>query len=173
MPDTNEKTVSDTEIGQQAKRPSGSLMHLLSMQMIVLQLLLRRSGTLAQQRLFELSEVQWRILTYLGYMAPLSLTGLADGLLQDRGQVSRAVKELVKRGLVSQKRKPGGPEQEINLSAAGLVMHAKLVEGVIARDQALTEGFDTKELEAVGRVVEVMITRARAMLAAEQELSGK
>src|SRR6185312_6070923 len=78
-----------------ADRTPGDIYDLVSMRMIRLFVMLRKSGVLAHRRHFGLSETEWRIMTQLGARAPLSLNGLADVMLQDRGQLSRAVKAMV------------------------------------------------------------------------------
>jgi len=138
--------------------------------MIRLFVMLRKSGVLAQRRQFDLSETEWRIMTQLGEAAPLSLNGLADAMLQDRGQLSRAVKAMVERGLLTRERKPGGPEIEIGLSARGRAMYAKMVEWVYHRDRVLTEGIPREDADTVLRVVSQMTEQARAMLEEEQRL---
>src|SRR5690348_15436816 len=105
----------------------GTLYGLVSMRMIRLFVLLRKGGILAQRRQFGLSETEWRIMTQLGETAPLSLNGLADAMLQDRGQLSRAVKSMVERGLLTRERKPGGPEVEIELSGEGRRIYGQMI----------------------------------------------
>ena len=77
---------------------SAALDRLVTMRMVWLFTLMRRGGVLAQRRRFGLSEIEWRIMTQLGTGARLSLNALAEALLQDRGQLSRAVKGMVTRG---------------------------------------------------------------------------
>jgi DNA-binding MarR family transcriptional regulator len=145
---------------------------LVTMRMIRLFTLMRRGGILAQRRRFGLSEIEWRVMTQLGTGARLSLNALAEALLQDRGQLSRAVKAMVTRGLVTRQRKPGGPEIEIALAPAGWALHGEMVGWVVERDARLTEGLDSGDLEALWRVSEVMIGRAEDLLAEEQRASG-
>ena len=114
------------------KPAAGTLYSLVSMRMIRLFVLLRKSGIMAQRRQFGLSETEWRIMTQLGDAAPLSLNGLADAMLQDRGQLSRAVKSMVERGLLTRERKPGGPEIEIDLSDQGRTIYGRMIEWVSA-----------------------------------------
>lgn len=151
---------------------NAELRGLVSMRMIRLFVLLRRTGVLAQKRLFELSEIEWRIMVQLGDTAPLSLNGLAERLVQDRGQLSRAVKGMVSRGLVTRERKPGGPEIEIELSESGSALHAQMVQWAVERDRRLTDGIDQGDIATVLRVTEGMIERAQAMLDEEQKASG-
>lgn len=145
---------------------------LVTMRMIRLFTLMRRGGILAQRRRFGLSEIEWRIMTQLGTGARLSLNALAEALLQDRGQLSRAVKGMVTRGLVTRERKPGGPEIEIALSPGGWTLHTEMVGWVVERDARLTEGLDPGDLAALWRVSDVMIGRAEDLLAEEQRASG-
>lgn len=143
---------------------------LVSMRMIRLFIMLRRSGILSQRRRFDLSELEWRIVTQLGAAAPLSLNGLAEAMLQDRGQLSRAVKAMVERGLLTRERKPGGPEIEIDLSREGHALYARMIEWVIERDRLLTEGIPEADVAVVWRVLDTMIERAGTMLEEEQRL---
>jgi DNA-binding MarR family transcriptional regulator len=143
---------------------------LVSMRMIRLFIMLRRSGILAQRRRFDLSELEWRVVTQLGAAAPLSLNGLAEAMMQDRGQLSRAVKAMVERGLLTRERKPGGPEIEIDLSRKGHALYARMIEWVIERDRLLTEGIPQADVAVVWRVLDTMIERAGTMLEEEQHL---
>jgi len=145
----------------------GSLRDLTSMRMIAFFSLLRKGAVLAQRRHFGLSEIDWRIMVQVGEVAPLSLNGLAELLLQDRGQLSRAVKSMVERGLLTRERKPGGPEIEIDLAPAGRALHARMVELVIIRDTMLMEGITPEDISTMRRITEVMIERAEQLLAVE------
>lgn len=145
---------------------------LVSLRMIRLFAVLRRAGILAQRRLFGLSETEWRIMTQLGETAPLSLNGLAEAMMQDRGQLSRAVKTMVERGLLTRERKPGGPEIEIALSGEGRALYARMVEWVGERDRALTAGIPREDVEVVWRVLGSMRDRAQALVEQEQRLGG-
>ena len=155
-----------------ANAEAGTIYGLVSMRMIRLFVMLRKSGILAQRRRFGLSETEWRIMTQLGEAAPLSLNGLADAMLQDRGQLSRAVKSMVERGLLTRERKPGGPEIEIDLSGEGKAMYGRMVEWVHERDRALTAGIPDEDIEVVWRVLTAMMDRAQTMLDEEQRLGG-
>lgn len=142
----------------------GPLDQMVSMRMVVLFNLLRRSTILSQRRVFSLSEIEWRIMTKMGGDKPLSLNDLADALVQDRGQLSRAVKAMVERKLLTRTRKPGGPEIEIALAPEGRKVWARMVERAMERDKVLTEGLDPDDLAAMRRVVEIMIQRADKLM---------
>ena len=140
------------------------------MRMIILFGLLRRSGVLAQRRHFDLSELEWRVMTQVAEFAPLSLNGLAELLVQDRGQLSRTVKRMVERGLLTRERKPGGPEIVIELSKGGAALHARMIERAIERDRALTKGIASEDIATLWRVLEQMIDGARVMMDEERRL---
>jgi DNA-binding MarR family transcriptional regulator len=150
----------------------GSIYGLVSMRMIRLFVMMRKSGILAQRRQFGLSETEWRIMTQLGETAPLSLNGLADVMLQDRGQLSRAVKSMVERGLLTRERKPGGPEVEIELSEQGRTIYRQMIAWVHERDRVLTDGIAREDVAEVYRVLGQMMERAQVMLDEEQRLGG-
>jgi DNA-binding MarR family transcriptional regulator len=145
---------------------------LVSLRMIRLFAILRRAGILAQRRLFGLSETEWRIMTQLGETQPLSLNGLAERMMQDRGQLSRAVKAMVERNLLTRERKPGGPEIEIALSDDGHALYARMVDWVHERERELTTGIPEDDLATVWRVLGTMRDRAHALVEKEQQLGG-
>jgi len=85
-------------------------------------------------------------------------------LVQDRGQLSRAVKGMVERGFLTRCRKPGGPEIEISLAPAGLALREKMEQRVLERDEFLTRGVPAEDIETVRRVIDHMIERADLLL---------
>jgi len=153
-----------------AKAESRTLQGLVSMRMIRLFVMLRKSGIMAQRRQFDLSETEWRIMTQLGETAPVSLNGLAEAMVQDRGQLSRAVKSMVERSLLTRERKPGGPEIEIDLSDQGRTVYDQMVDWVHERDRLLTRDIPKEDVAVVWRVLGTMREHAQAMLDEEQRL---
>jgi DNA-binding MarR family transcriptional regulator len=166
--------MNDRPTGDASKRlPDrrlGPMRDLTSMRMIAFFRILRRSAVLSQRRHFQLSEIEWRIMTQVGEFAPLSLNGLAELLLQDRGQLSRAVKGMVERGLLIRERKPGGPEIEIDLAPAGRELHERMVGLVIARDAMLTKDIAENDIQTLRSLIDLMIDRAETLLEEEQRL---
>lgn len=151
---------------------TGPLGELVTMRMIGFFNLLRKSGILAQRRQFGLSEIEWRIMTNVGEHAPLSLNRLSELTLQDRGQLSRAVKGMVEHGLLTRERKPGGPEIEIELSEKGRALYASMVERAIERDRRLTSDIPKEDLETLWRITDTMIAKAEDMMEEERRLGS-
>jgi DNA-binding MarR family transcriptional regulator len=145
---------------------------LVTMRLVGLFSLMRRGSGLAQRRQFGLSEVEWRIMTQVGQFAPLSLSGLAEFNLQDRGQMSRAVKSMVARGLLSRKRKPGGPEIEIRLTDQGQALFSRMIELVTERDRRLTNAMSTEDVATLRRLIDMMIEQAEEIMAEELALGS-
>lgn len=147
----------------------GSFQDLVTMKMISLFGLLRRAGALAQRRQFDLSELEWRVMVYTA-LRPRSLTGLADLIVLDRGQLSRTVKAMVTRGLLTRERKPGGPEIIISVSEQGRTLYERMVEWTVARDVVLIDGIPAEDIATLARLVDHMIGKARLMLEQERDL---
>jgi DNA-binding MarR family transcriptional regulator len=86
--------------------------------------------------------------------------------------LSRAVKSMVERGLLTRERKPGGPEIEIGLSEEGRAIYGRMVDWVHERDRTLTAGIPAEDIAVVWRVLTAMMDRAQGMLDEEQRLDG-
>ncbi len=142
---------------------------LVTIRMIRLLVALRRATVLSHRRLFQLSEIEWRIMVQVGDTDQLSLNGLAEAMLQDRGQLSRAVKAMVGRGLLTRERKPGGPEICIGLSDLGREVHSEMIDFVVKRDERMTAGIDQADLDALWRVIGIMTERSHQMLEEESK----
>lgn len=132
--------------------------------------LLRRSGTMAHRRNFDISGIEWRIMSQVGDNAPLSLNDLADRLNLDRGQVSRAVKAMKERGLVDSARRPGGPAIEITLSAEGKGLYARMVRLAVERNAFLVGDIPDDEIERVSAVLDRLSRKAQILLDRERSI---
>jgi DNA-binding MarR family transcriptional regulator len=131
--------------------------------------LLRRSGTLANRRAFDLSAIEWRVMSQVGGHAPLSLNQLAELVSLDRGQLSRTVKAMVERGLLDRKRKPGGPAIIITLSDEGTDLHARMITLARERNAFLIGGIAEDDLERAAEVIAAVSRNAQQLL--ERELA--
>src|SRR5579862_6190679 len=80
---------------------------LLSSRLMVLANLLKRGAILRYQRLTGLSSVEFGLVASLGRRPPMSVARLAEAVGMDKGQISRALAELVARKLVAKAVKIG------------------------------------------------------------------
>ncbi|MEO5705834.1 MAG: MarR family winged helix-turn-helix transcriptional regulator [Alteraurantiacibacter sp.] len=167
MTDAEQKRVGADEPDAMAnlrRNPTSPLGGLVSMRMVRLFTLMRRSTMVTYRRDFNLTEIEWRIMSTVSDETRLSLNGMADRLVQDRGQLSRSVKAMVERGLLTRSRKPGGPEIEIGPATAGKELRARMTERAQERDAFLTDGIPEEDLDVVRRVIEHMVARAEKLL---------
>ena len=163
-----EITVHDSEEGV---RRRNALRGLLTVRISSLSELLRRSSTLANRRAFGLSWIEWRVMSQAGDQE-LSLGDLSDLLNLDAGQVSRAVKGLAERGLLSRTRRPGGPSVVIAPTEAGKHVHAGMVDQATARTEFLLADIPSEEVAQLARLLDVLRDRAQLLLDRERAIGG-
>jgi DNA-binding MarR family transcriptional regulator len=96
---------------------------------------------------------------------------LAEAVGMDKGQISRALAELVARKLVSKAaNRRDNRETLISLTKAGLAAHDAVVAGAQERNRRLQEQLDPQELELLLGHIDRLTATAAEMLAAEREL---
>jgi DNA-binding MarR family transcriptional regulator len=127
--------------------------------------LVRRSSMIANRREFGLSGIESRIMLQIGGHAPLSLNELADLVRLDRGQLSRAVKAMVGRGLLNSRRRPGGPAIVITLSDEGEAVHKRMVMLARERNAMLLGDIPPEEVERTQSVLAAVTANAETLLA--------
>lgn len=152
-------------------RPDTPKRGLFTIRLITLLDLLRRSATLANRREFSLTDIEWRIMGQVGEHAPLSLNDLAELMRLDRGQLSRAVKAMVERGLVSSRRRPGGPAIVITLTEEGEGLYVRMMSLAVKRNQFLIGDIPPDEIDRVSEVIEAVTRKAQALLESERTLA--
>src|SRR2546423_7457324 len=94
---------------------------MMSSRMMVLANLLKRGAILRYKRLAGLSSVEFGLVASLGRRPPMSVVRLAEAVGMDKGQISRALAELVSRKLFAQAVNPrGNAETLVSLYPTGL-----------------------------------------------------
>lgn len=139
--------------------------NLLSSRVLTLATLMRRSASLQYRDQLGLSQNDWTILAIVGRHPPLSLSSLAELILLDQGQLSRAVTGLVERDILL--RRPsarGGREIEIALTDAGTALHATLLRQATARNAVLARGLTDHDRAELVRILDVVTANARGLL---------
>lgn len=79
---------------------------MMSSRLMVLANLLKRGAMLRYKRLAGLSSVEFGLVASLGRRPPMSVVRLAEAVGMDKGQISRALAELVARKLVAKAANP-------------------------------------------------------------------
>src|SRR3954453_5087784 len=103
---------------------------MMSSRLMVLANLLKRGAILRYKRLAGLSSVEFGLVASLGRRPPMSVVRLAEAVGMDKGQISRALAELVSRKLVAKEVNPrDNRETLVCLTSAGLAAHDTIVAG--------------------------------------------
>src|SRR6185312_14904415 len=144
---------------------------MMSSRLMVLANLLKRGAILRYKRLTGLSSVEFGLVASLGRRPPMSVARLAEAVGMDKGQISRALSELVSRRLVARAVNPrDNREVLVSLTRTGLVAHDAVVAGALERNQRLLEGLDAGEVSMLLAHIDRLTRKAEKMLAVEKEL---
>src|SRR3954468_19343882 len=109
---------------------------MLSSRLMVLANLLKRGAILRYKRLAGLSSVEFGLVASLGRRPPMSVVRLAEAVGMDKGQISRALAELVTRKLVAKEINPrDNREVLVCLTRSGLIAHEAIVAGALERNR--------------------------------------
>jgi DNA-binding MarR family transcriptional regulator len=144
---------------------------LLSSRLMVLANLLKRGAILRYKRLVGLNSVEFGLVASLGRRPPMSVAALAQAVGQDKGQISRALAELVSRKLIARAANPrDSREVLVSLTRAGLAAHDAIVSGARERNQRLLDQLDDGEVATLLDHIARLTHKAEQMLAAERDL---
>ncbi|WP_456620154.1 MULTISPECIES: MarR family winged helix-turn-helix transcriptional regulator [unclassified Bradyrhizobium] len=142
---------------------------MLSSRLMVLANLLKRGAILRYKRLAGLSSVEFGLVASLGRRPPMSVARLAEAVGQDKGQISRALAELVSRKLIAKSANPkDSREVLVSLTPAGLAAHDAIVAGAQERNRRLLEHLSQEEFETLLAQIEQLTATAAEMLEAEK-----
>ncbi|UWU80815.1 MarR family transcriptional regulator [Bradyrhizobium huanghuaihaiense] len=142
---------------------------MLSSRLMVLANLLKRGAILRYKRLTGLSSVEFGLVASLGRRPPMSVARLAEAVGQDKGQISRALANLVSRKLIAKSANPkDSREVLISLTAAGLAAHDAIVEGAQERNRRLLEHLSAAEFDMLLQQVDQLTAIAAEMLESEK-----
>ncbi len=119
---------------------------MMSSRLMVLANLLKRGAILRYKRLAGLSSVEFGLVASLGRRPPMSVIRLAEAVGMDKGQISRALAELVSRKLVAKAVNPrDNREVLVCLTRTGLAAHDAIVAGAQERNRRLLEQLSEDE----------------------------
>ena len=144
---------------------------MMSSRLMVLANLLKRGAILRYKRLAGLSSVEFGLVASMGRRSPMSVISLAEAVGMDKGQISRALAELVSRKLVAKAVNPqDNREVLVCLTRTGLAAHDTIVAGAQERNRRLLEQLSAGELAALLAQIDRLTETAVEMLVAEKEL---
>ena len=118
----------------------------------------------AYEKRFGLSIPEWRVIAILGRFPGLSAVEVAERTLMDKVAVSRAVTKLVKNGRIDREFADADRRRSIlNLSAEGRRVHDEIAPLALRFERELLEGLDEGEIEALDRIMDRLLARARML----------
>lgn len=145
---------------------------MMSSRLMVLANLLKRGAMLRYKRLVGLSSVEYGLVANLGRRPPMSVARLAEAVGLDKGQISRALAELVSRKLVAKAVNPrDNREVLVSLTRSGLAAHDAIVVGAQERNRALLGDLSETEVAMLLGHIDRLSEKAARMLADEKDLS--
>jgi DNA-binding MarR family transcriptional regulator len=170
--DQKTKTTPGLEAGEGAGGALAPITVMMSSRLMVLANLLKRGAILRYKRLAGLSSVEFGLVASLGRRPSMSVARLAEAVGMDKGQISRALSELVSRKLVARAVNPrDNREVLVSLTGAGLVAHDAVVAGAQERNQRLLQRMSREELANLLTQIDDLTETAAQMLAIEKDLS--
>ena len=144
---------------------------MMSSRLMVLANLLKRGAILRYKRLAGLSSVEFGLVASMGRRPPMSVISLAAAVGMDKGQISRALAELVARKLVAKADNPrDNREVLVCLTRTGLLAHETIVAGALERNQCLLEPLSKDEVAMLLGHIDRLTETAARMLDAEKDL---
>jgi DNA-binding MarR family transcriptional regulator len=165
------KTTSPPPKGPEPGGEFAPITAMMSSRLMVLANLLKRGALLRYKRLAGLSSVEYGLVANLGRHPPMSVVRLADAVGLDKGQISRALAELMSRKLVAKAVNPlDNREVLVSLTRTGLAAHDAIVAGARERNQRLLEQLSEGEVALLLGHIDRLTERAAEMLDAERDL---
>jgi DNA-binding MarR family transcriptional regulator len=106
-----------------------------------------------------------RVLLNIGSYAPITAADIAYQSRLDPYSVTRAVNDLIKRGLVVYSQDSAGRAKPVALSQTGLEMYKKLVTLIDSRLDKLLNGIESQQITMLFSVLAKLESNAESMLA--------
>ncbi len=128
---------------------------LMSYRLAMLAGLNDRSGHAHLKETFGITLGEWRVFGNIAARGPLTPAELARGMNIDRGQLSRTVAELVRRGWVTTGPQPGDRRTLIlKLTAAGRARHDRILAFAAERNRAVLSILSRVEQQALDSILQ-------------------
>ena len=113
---------------------------------------------------FGISIPEWRVMAVLAMQPELSAAQVAERTAMDKVAVSRAVSSLLEKGRIERSVSPGDRRRSIlKLSAEGARIYREVVPLALRHEQSLLDVLDTADRDALERILDTLLGRARAL----------
>jgi len=115
---------------------------------------------------FNITRREWRLIAALAQRGPMLSSALADHIHLERGRTSKAVTDLVEKGLVIRTHRPGDRRKaDLALTEAARSIYEELFPEVVQLNRALLVGFSNAEVDALDGLLTRLQQRADTNLA--------
>ncbi len=159
------KYSSPSENGRPKHPDVGSIMDVVTFRLARLVALNLRSGQHWSQRLFDLSLNEWWLLAVTYAHQPVRAGDMADLLVMDKSQLSRLIKSLVDRKLVTSVPDPEDARATIlSLTNSGFLMHDRILQEVLRRNENVLDPLSHEEVVQLNHLLERLTDHATARL---------
>ncbi len=134
-----------------------------------LNVLLKRRAAIYARSTFDFTLTEWRIITLLRTLPPISVRELSLEALADTALISRAVAGLVTKGYLSRKRSQiDSREALLALTKRGMELSIEMCRASLERNDELLEGYSPREIQNLVSTLDDLIVRARSMVQADE-----
>jgi DNA-binding MarR family transcriptional regulator len=145
---------------------AGDVRDLLMFRIARLSTLGDRMGQLRISRQFGLNLGEWRALSVICALAPVTLAALAGELYLDKGQLSRSISGLIEGGLVAHSASRRDRRLTIfALTAEGRRLHDRVLRYVIGRNAQYMRSLASSERSELLRLLDKVTTIAAGLYA--------
>ena len=129
-----------------------------------------RHGNYNFSKKFDLSLNEWRVLGLANEMEPVFFRDIRIMMNIDKGQLSRAIKQLVKKEiLLSTESKEDARLIEITTTLKGKKLHDKMLKFSVERNEEIIQGLTSEDLIEFFRILE-KITKSSISLVNKSKL---
>jgi DNA-binding MarR family transcriptional regulator len=134
-----------------------------------LNVLLKRRAAIYARDTFDFTLTEWRIITLLRTLAPISVRELSLEALADTALISRAAAGLVSKGYLLRKRSPeDSREALLSLTKRGMELSIEMCRASLERNDELLQGYSPEEIQNLVSTLDELIGRARSMIEADE-----
>lgn len=148
-----------------AKRSPYDFRALLTYRLLVLSNTLGKGAVRLYTGRYGIQLAEWRLLAALALVAPININALSKALSADKSWVSRVAAALVEKGLATTKDDPSDARRmDIELTAAGRALYARILPAAVARQRRLVEALSPAERRVLDGILEKLQRQADFLL---------
>lgn len=114
---------------------------------------------------FNITRREWRLLAIAVQHDSLTSTQLAQAVALDAPRTSRAVGSLCSKGILERSRDPGDARTvHVSVTQPGVRLYHEIMPAVASLNEVIFQDLDADELQALGSMLDRVISRAGQML---------